>query len=79
MDNVPIIDIKATGDHIYHLMTINNLSVKSLQEMMGLSTPPSIYKWIRGKCLPTIDNLVILAHIFDCKIDDIIVLEEKQK
>lgn len=79
MDNIPIIDIKATGDHIYHLMTINNLSVKTLQETLGLSTRQSIYKWIWGKCLPTLDNLVILAHIFDCKIDDIIVLEEEEK
>ena len=77
MDDIPIIDVAATGDHIYHLIQINKLSVKSLQEMLGLSTRQSIYKWIWGKCLPTLDNLVILAHIFDCKIDDIIVLEEK--
>ena len=79
MDDIPIIDVEATGNNIYDLIQMNKLSVKSLQEILGLSTRQAIYKWIWGKCLPSLDNLVILAHVFDCTIDDIIVLEEKQK
>ena len=77
MDDIPIIDVAATGNNIYDLIQMNTLSVKSLQEILGLSTRQAIYKWIWGKCLPSLDNLVILAQVFDCTIDDIIVLEEK--
>lgn len=77
MDDIPIIDVEATGNNIYDLIQMNKLSVKSLQEILGLSTRQAIYKWIWGKCLPSLDNLVILARVFDCTIDDIIVLEEE--
>lgn len=74
---LPFIDVVETGNNIYWLMTINGLSVKDLQGKFGFSTPQAIYKWVNGKSLPTIDNLVSLAYIFNCKIDDIIIIAGK--
>jgi transcriptional regulator with XRE-family HTH domain len=71
------VDRKATGENIRRLIKENNLKIEYVQYMCGFNTPQSIYKWINGKNTPTLDNLLILSSIFDCKIDDIIVVERK--
>ncbi len=73
--NIPTIDISATGAKIDLLRKKRNLSVKDIQEVYGFSTPQAVYKWIYGKSLPSIDNLVILASIFDVSIEDILSVD----
>ena len=34
------------------------------------------YKWQRGTVLPTVDNLAILAEIFEVHIDEILIIED---
>ena len=70
---MPTINIKATGENIAKMRKSKGITVKALQNALGFSTPQAIYKWQQGVCMPTIDNLVILAAIFDCRIDDIII------
>ena len=36
-------------------------------------SPQAIYKWQNGTALPTVDNLIVLAALFDVLIDDILV------
>ncbi len=73
MYNVPIIDVIATGKNIKKLMVETGTSISQVQEVVGFRYPTTIYKWIRGDGLPSIDNLVILADILGMKIDDIVV------
>ena len=40
----------------------------------GFNTPQAIFKWMRGDAVPTIDNLIILADMFDIPIDKIIIV-----
>ncbi len=72
MNAVPKIDMARTGANITALRRRNNLSVKKLQKLLGFNTPQAIFKWQRGDCLPTLDNLVILADIFGVTISDIV-------
>lgn len=74
---MPIIDMKGTGKNIEFLRKRNNMTVKDLQTEFGFETPQAIYKWQRGATLPTLDNLVVRAVLFNVKIDDIIVLEKQ--
>lgn len=74
---LPFVDVGQTGNNIYWLMTKNDLTVRDIQGRFGFETPQAIYKWINGKSLSKVDNLVMLAKIFDCKIDDIIVIAGK--
>ena len=71
---MPGIDMDKTGENIERLRLNNGLSVKEIQNILGFGTPNAIYKWQKGNSLPTVDNLVILAKIFKCSIDDILVL-----
>ena len=69
----PAIDLVRTGQNITRLMEKNNIKVSDLQEIFGFEYPQAIYKWKRGDCLPTIDNLIILAEVFHTTIDNIII------
>ena len=73
MMNLPVINMKRTGQNILDLREQRGLSVRQLQRMMGFSTPQAIYKWQHGEYLPTLDNLVALAAIFAVPIDRILV------
>lgn len=72
---MPVIDVNATGKNIKNMMVKNNMTVKDLQRVFGFSTGQAIYKWISGKSLPSIDNMVVIAAVFDVKIDDIIAIQ----
>lgn len=73
MYKFPSIDLVKTGKNITKLMKENNIKVSDLQEMLGFEYPQAIYKWKRGECLPTLDNLIILSTIFKVSIDKIII------
>lgn len=69
----PTIDLAATGANIKALIKSKGLKVTDVQTVFGFNTPQAIFKWLRGDALPSIDNLVILAHILDVTIDTIII------
>ncbi len=71
---MPVINMKATGIKIKDLIKEKGLTVKDVQDIFGFASPYPVYKWINGKSLPAIDNLVILAHVMEVKIDDLIVI-----
>lgn len=75
MQNCLKINMEKTGKNITELRKAKGLSVRELQDIYGFATPQAIYKWQRGAVLPTIDNLVILADVFQVHIEDILVTE----
>ena len=44
--------------------------------ILGFTNPQAIYKWQNGDCMPTIDNLVILAAVLGVTVDEILVTDE---
>ena len=75
MDNIPVIDMTATGMNIARLRINAGLTVRDLQAVFGFSTPQAIYKWQRGDAMPTLDNMLVLAAVFGVTIDDILVVQ----
>ena len=71
--NPPTIDMVKTGENIIKLRKEKGLSVKNLQDSFGFSTPQAVYKWQQGSSMPSLDNLVLLASIFNVRIDDILI------
>ena len=74
MTSIPVINLTATGQNITRLRKQAGLSVANLQQIFGFTTPQAIYKWQRGAALPTVDNLVILAAVFNTNINNILVI-----
>lgn len=69
----PVIDPAATGANIVRLRRARGLSVRDLQAYFGFEEPQAIYKWQKGKSLPTVDNLYALAALLQVTVDDILV------
>lgn len=66
----------ATGANIKQTMKSKRISISQMQKAFGFNTPQAIYKWFRGDAMPTIDNMVILAAIFDTTIDQLIIVNK---
>lgn len=75
MFTMPVIDMVATGRNIARLREAAGLTVRNLQDIFGFTTPQAIYKWQHGAAMPTIDNLVVLAAVFEVPVDGIIVVD----
>lgn len=77
MDRLPELDRIATGENIKRLMRLNHMTMGDLQFAFKFQSANNLYKWSRGEVMPSADNLVKLAHLFNCSVDDILVTEEQ--
>ena len=66
---------EATGNRIRELLLNNGYTVKDIQEVMGFENPQAVYKWLSGKSLPSLDNLLILSKVLHTSIEDILVID----
>lgn len=64
-----------TGKQIKKLLTENGYTVKDIQIVMGFENPQAIYKWISGKSLPSLENIVILSRLLHTSIENILVID----
>ena len=78
LTNTPTINLEATGDNIRTMRRERGITVRDIAEHMGFTTEQPIYKWQRGDCLPTIDNLIILSRMFRCYVEDILVIDDDE-
>ena len=69
----PVIDLVATGENITRLRKDRGLTVRDLQNWFGFEEPQAIYKWQKGKSLPTVDNLYALGALLDVPMEEILV------
>ena len=73
----PTIDMKATGKCIHRIMKQQKLTVKDVQKYLNLSSVQSIYHWLNGQSVPTVDNLYALSELFQLPVDAMIVGNRK--
>lgn len=76
-ERFPEIDITATGENIKQLMKINKLGVFDMASRLKLRSTTNIYAWTQGRMVPSVDNLIKLAYLFNCTLDEIIVLKKE--
>lgn len=69
---IPVINKRDTGLNIRRLMDKYKLTVRDVQEYLELGSQQSIYHWLNGISMPTIDNLYALSYLFGVSIDDIV-------
>jgi len=74
----PVIDPVATGENIVRLRKQRGLTVRDLQHWFGFEEPQAIYKWQKGKSLPTVDNLYALGALLDVPMEEILVASTPQ-
>ena len=67
------LDPVATGKNIREIMNAKHIKVVDIQEACGFGTPQSIYKWFKGINMPALDNMIIVAELLGCTVDELIV------
>lgn len=70
------INMKATGNNIARMRKEKGITIRQIQEEMGFNTPQAIYKWQNGATLPSLENLVVLAEMFETTIAEIVVVKK---
>lgn len=68
----PVIDRVETGLNLRHIMERRGITTKDVQQYLGLSCVQSVYRWLDGINMPTIDNLYALSELFHMPIDEIV-------
>ena len=71
--NRPVINVAATAAKIKECRIRAGYSVREIQKILSLSSPEAVYAYEKGKYLPTIDNMIILADVYGVAVDDFIV------
>ena len=59
------------------LIIESETSVQELSEKYGFSLS-ALYKWLRGVCYPSFDNLILLADNFGCSADYLLGLKDDE-
>ena len=73
MKEFPVLNTLAIGARIRELRIKNKLTVEQVRDFLGLESTQAIYKWQKGKSLPTVDNLYALGTLLDVPMEEILV------
>lgn len=68
----PLINKRETGVNLRRIMDKRGITAKDIQEYLGLGCVQSVYHWLEGISMPTIDNLYALSELFQVPIDAIV-------
>lgn len=73
----PMIDKKQTAKRIQFLMHCTGIKPKDIQEYLGLTCVQTVYRWLDGTNIPSVDNLYALSRLFGVKVDDMLAGDDK--
>lgn len=82
-EQFPIINKKETAERLTYFMQRQHLKPTDIQIYLGLACVQTVYRWLEGINIPSIDNLYALSQLFCVKIDNMIAgsrkfIEEEQ-
>ena len=60
----PVINVAATAANIKACRIRAGYSVREIQNIFNFNSTEAIYSWEKGKYLPTIDNMIVLAAVY---------------
>lgn len=70
------IDLLLTGQLLRIRIRRAGLTVKQVQNELGLECPQSIYRWFSGQALPSVENLYLLHQILGCSMENLLVTKD---
>ncbi|MDE6604378.1 MAG: helix-turn-helix domain-containing protein [Lachnospiraceae bacterium] len=69
------IDQMKTGIKLEILIRTAGYEVKDIQAYLHLSCPQSIYRWFKGKILPSVEHLYALSKLLNVHMEDLLVAQ----
>ena len=73
----PNIDMKRTGSLLKKKVKEAGYTVKELQGKLRLSCPQPIYRWFKGKVLPSVNHLYALSQLLHVHMEELLVAESQ--
>lgn len=70
----PIDQIK-TGIKLKMLTKAAGYEVKDIQEYLYLSCPQPVYRWFKGRILPSVEHLCALSKLLNVHMEDLLVMQ----
>lgn len=64
-----MIDKEKTGKQIRLLMEKRGITVKDVKDALSLGCVQSVYHWLDGQSMPTVDNLYALSDLLKVPMD----------
>lgn len=68
----PVIDKKKTAERISAIMKVYGKTPADIQNYLKLSCVQTVYRWLEGVNIPSIDNLYALSQLFQIPMDTMI-------
>lgn len=69
------IDQERTGLKLKMMLRRAGYDVKYVQNYLCLSCPQPIYRWFKGKILPSVEHLCALSRLLHVHMEELIVLK----
>ena len=74
----PVIQGEKTGKRLKEIRKERKIRVSYVCDFMGGISERAVYKWECGACLPSLDNLLALSHLYHVPMEDMLVYEETE-
>ena len=69
----PNIDMQRTGRKLKHMIESAGYTPRIIQDYLHLSCVQPIYRWYKGKILPSVDHLLLLSELLNVHMEDLLV------
>lgn len=69
----PNIDMQQTGKRIKYMIESAGFTPRMIQEYLHLSCVQPIYRWYKGRILPSVDHLFMLSELLHVHMEDFLV------
>ena len=69
----PNIDMQRTGKKLKHMIKSAGYTPRIIQDYLHLSCVQPIYRWYKGKILPSVDHLFMLSELLNVHMEDLLV------
>lgn len=67
---------KETGKKLRKEMLKRGLTVRDIQNALALESPQAVYKWLNGKALPSLENMLIIGRLFQMPLEQLLIQED---
>lgn len=68
----PLINKRETGVNLRKIMDLRGITPKEVREYLGFACVQSVYRWLEGVNVPTVDNLYALSELLQVPIDALV-------
>lgn len=75
MFEYPKIHMERTGRWLRFVCRKKRKSVRTVKEMLGLTTVQSVYDWFHGRTLPSLDNMCALGKLLGMPVELLLIGE----